>query len=253
MSVVPPGTIGVFLGAILLGFVHGVEPGHGWPVAASYALARPNKWLSGIAAGLVLGGGHLISSLAVVAAFFLAKEYFELARFTEPVTVVGIQLGGPIGVVAGLLLLWLGVREYRHWRSRDDGSDQSHGHSHGHGGDHGHAEVDVAAGGDDHDGAILGEVPERGLVGLAGFAFALGFVHEEEFEIIGLCLGSTYCLELMLVYALAVLITLVALTLLLIAGYYRYEERVERYVDVLPTISAVVLVAIGVGFILGLA
>jgi len=29
-----------YLGVVLIGLVHGAEPGHGWPVAASYALNR---------------------------------------------------------------------------------------------------------------------------------------------------------------------------------------------------------------------
>jgi hypothetical protein len=94
-------------------------------------------------------------------------------------------------------------------------------------------------------------VDTTGLWSIVGTAFVLGFAHEEEFEIIGMCLGSAFCLELMLVYAVAVLVALVAATLLLIAGFQRYEDRVARYADHLPTVSAVVLVALGLGFIVG--
>ncbi|ESP87665.1 hypothetical protein K933_12630 [Candidatus Halobonum tyrrellensis G22] len=80
----------------------------------------------------------------------------------------------------------------------------------------------------------------------------LGFAHEEEFEIIALCTGSTFCLELMAAYALAVIAALVALTLPLVAGYYRFEARVEAYAGYLPLFSAAVLVVMGVGFLLGL-
>ena len=66
---------GLLIGAVLLGAVHGIEPGHGWPVAASYALDQRNKWLSGFAASLLLGTGHLVSSIAMVAVFFYAKAY----------------------------------------------------------------------------------------------------------------------------------------------------------------------------------
>ena len=111
---------GLLVGAVALGAVHGIEPGHGWPVAASYALDRPNKWLSGFAASLLIGVGHLISSLAMVAVFFYAKAYFSLTQIDEPLTILGdIQIGGPVSLVAGVLLIVLGVREYRH------------GHSHG--------------------------------------------------------------------------------------------------------------------------
>ena len=79
----------------------------------------------------------------------------------------------------------------------------------------------------------------------------LGFAHEEEFEIVALCAGSEYCLELMTVYALTVIVGIVGLTMLLIAGYQHYEERVERYTPYLPVVSAVVLVTIGLGFVAG--
>jgi nickel/cobalt exporter len=88
-------------------------------------------------------------------------------------------------------------------------------------------------------------------VGLAGFAFVLGFAHEEEFEIIALCTGSPYCLELMLAYAAAVLVGIVALTLLLVAGYTHSEEWVRALTPYLPVVSATVLVGMGLGFVAG--
>jgi nickel/cobalt exporter len=64
---------GLLIGAVALGVVHGIEPGHGWPIAASYALDQTNKWLYGFAASFILGVGHLISSIAMVAVFFYAE------------------------------------------------------------------------------------------------------------------------------------------------------------------------------------
>ena len=263
---------GLLLGAVALGAVHGIEPGHGWPVAASYALNQANRWLYGLAASLIIGVGHLVSSIAMVAAFFYAKSYFELTEVDEPITLVGdIQVGGPVSVVAGLLLIGLGIREYRHGHSHG-----SHDHSHD-GRPHGSQDHDHPHDSHDHDnersGGVLarvtgvlpfvggqshahnhdsGEATERGLFGIAWFAFVLGFAHEEEFEIIALCAGSEYCLELMTVYALTVIVGIVGLTMLLIAGYQHYEERVERYTPYLPVVSAVVLVTIGLGFVAGL-
>ena len=260
-------TLGLFGGAIALGAVHGIEPGHGWPVAASYALDQANKWAYGLAASLLIGIGHLVSSIAMVGAFFYAKAYFDLARVDAPITLAGdVRIGGPISIVAGVVLIALGVREYRH----------GHGHDHGHEDhdhDHGHEDHDHDHGHEDHDASVLtrlrnalpvggshdhghahasfdGET-DRGLLGIAWFAFVLGFAHEEEFEIIALCAGSTHCLELMTAYALTVIVGIVGLTLLLIAGYQQSEERVERYTPYLPLVSATVLVAMGLGFVAG--
>lgn len=79
-----------------------------------------------------------------------------------------------------------------------------------------------------------------------------GVAHEEEFEIIALCAGSNYCLELMTTYALTVVVGIVGLTLLMVAGYEHFEEEVGQYTPYLPVVSAVVLVGMGLGFVFGL-
>ncbi|WP_372480014.1 hypothetical protein ACAH01_01470 [Halomicrobium sp. HM KBTZ05] len=288
---------GLLIGAIALGAIHGIEPGHGWPVAASYALDQTNKWAYGFAASLILGVGHLVSSIAMVGAFFYAKEYFSLTQVNEPMTVFGgLQIGGPVSLVAGVLLIALGLREYlsghTHGTSAGHDHDDGHDHGHTHDTDDGH-EGHHHAGTDDHGheidgshehhsesdehaqsreradrslvdrlktvapfvggGHAHGEMDtDRGLLGIAWFAFVLGFAHEEEFEIIALCAGSDACLELMSAYALTVVVGIVGLTMLLIAGYQRCEERVERYAPYLPVFSAVVLVVMGIGFVTGI-
>lgn len=267
------------LGAVALGAVHGVEPGHGWPVAASYALDQTNKWLYGFAASFILGVGHLISSIAMVGAFFYAKSYFSLTQINEPLTVLGgIQIGGPVSLVAGVLLIGLGIREYHHDHSHGNhDSDHSHqhespdhesanhsGHEHSHRDTHDHPQSQddeglvsrlkhalPFVGGHSHAHESSDDVAERGLFGIAWFAFLLGFAHEEEFEIIALCAGSNYCLELMSVYAITVIFGIVGLTMLLIAGYQNYEETVKQYTPYLPVFSAAVLIIMGGGFIIG--
>lgn len=303
---------GLFLGAVVLGVVHGAEPGHGWPVAATYALDQSNKWFHGFAASFLLGAGHLVSSIAMVGVFFLLKAHFELTRVNEPISLAtgvgAVRLGGPVSIVAGLLLILLGIREYRHGhRHGGDGhthehDDQAHEqgdgeharteHSHSaadrphaehepdradHNRDHTHDAHDrhgeahthpdegekglfarvksalpfVGGHSHDHHHGDAEAAADRGLLGIAWFAFLLGFAHEEEFEIIALCAGSVYCLELMTAYALTVIAAIVSLTMLLIAGYEHFEERVEAYTDYLPLFSAVVLVTMGVGFVFG--
>jgi hypothetical protein len=208
-------------------------------------------------------------------------------------------------VVAGVLLIALGIREYRHGHSHGshDGDqdhshddhdhshshDHDHGHSHSHENGHSHDRDDQFEHGHDHnhhsqdhdnshshsgdrEGLLdrlkgylpfvgghshshsnddLDEAADRGLLGIAWFAFLLGFAHEEEFEIIALCAGSNHCLELMSAYALTVIFGIVGLTMLLIAGYHRHEEKVEKYTPYLPAFSAAVLMIMGLGFIIG--
>ena len=273
----------LLLGAVVLGAVHGVEPGHGWPVAAAYALDQTNKWLYGFASSLILGVGHLISSLAMVAVFFYAKSYFSLTQINEPITLFsGVRIGGPVSLVAGVLLVVLGIREntsHSHGDGHSHGGaghtdeahdhETEHGHDHEteHGHEHGHdhqtdstassgvltrVKKRITGSGHSHDHGELDQAAERGLFGIAWFAFLLGFAHEEEFEIIALCAGSNYCLELMSAYAITVILGIVGLTMLLVAGYTHYEEQVEQYTPYLPMFSAAVLILMGVGFITGL-
>lgn len=276
---IPSESVGVFIGAIALGFIHGIEPGHGWPVAAAYALEQSNKWIYGFLSSFILGVGHLISSIAMVGVFFFAAQYFDILQANDPITILGgIQIGGPIGIVAGIMLIALGIHEYES-PSEDGhghdhgGHDQSHDDTHANGGvEHvsGHSQGDnqqesgffarvvsmLPFVGDghshSHDSGSLGDAEDATLWSIASFALVLGFVHEEEFEIIALCAGSAYCLELMLVYALTVIFGIVGLTLLLVAGYEHYEERVERIVPYLPAFSAAVLIVMGLGFLTSL-
>lgn len=268
-----------YLGVVLIGLVHGAEPGHGWPVAASYALNRSRTWSAGLAAGVVIGLGHLVSSVAVVVAFVLAADVLDITEL------------GWIRYIAGTLLILLGLRElrgggHRHGgghthegdgRTHDD-SDHSHDHdgtayltsvtaappdgdNHGDEGGfrarlarvvpfvvgHSHDHDD---GGHSHDHGLSADDP-NGLWGIVGVAFLLGFAHEE-IQTLGFCTGASgQCVELMLVYALAVVIALVALTLLLVAGFDRYEERMAGYAEYFHYVSGGVLVLVGLGFVAG--
>lgn len=286
--------IGLVAGVVLIGFVHGVLPDHGWPIAATYALNRQRRWLSGFVAATILGVGHLISSVVLVLAYFWFSTFAEFAE-------------GPwLRYVAGTLLILLGIHEYRHgghgMHDHDDHDHaDGHGHDHDHGSSHGHdrhaedghhthnvedghhdqhdhdhyhtnggeriEEVDAH----DHDDAEPGlleriraalpgggghrhlseEHAERGLFALGTTALLLGFAHEEPIQILAICVGTDSCLELMLIYSLAVIVAIIVPTLLLIAGYEHYRERIERYTPYLPMITAVVLVGMGLAFIAG--
>ena len=61
-----------------------------------------------------------------------------------------------------------------------------------------------------------------------------------------------YCLELMLVYSLAVIVAVLVPTLLLIAGYERHRETVKRYTPSPSNVTATVLILMGIAFVLGI-
>lgn len=257
--------VGLVVGVIAIGFIHGVLPDHGWPIAATYGLNHSRTWLYGTAAGLILGVGHLISSVVLVVAYFWFSRFADFAD-------------GPwMKYLAGTLLILLGIHEYRnssHGTPNDhENGTHSHDHSHesnhseGHSHDHNHSKDEThSANSSDKglrsrlQGRLFGgghrhlseEDAEKGLLALGTTALLLGFAHEEPVQILAICAGTVYCLELMLVYSLAVIIAILIPTLLLIAGYERYQESVERYTPYLPLLSATVLIGMGAAFILGI-
>ena len=236
----------VVAGVVLIGLIHGVLPDHGWPIAATYALERPRRFFHGFLAASILGIGHLVSSVVLVLAYFWVSGF---ASFAE----------GPwLKYVAGTLLIGLGVYEYRygghghvHEHDHENGGKHEHDdHSHQHD-DHGHTHDDHSHH-DEHGHTHLDEShAERGLFTLGTTALVLGFAHEEPIQILAICIGTDRCLELMLIYSLAVIGAIIAPTLLLIAGYERHRETVERYTPYLPALTATVLVLMGLAFITG--
>jgi len=206
--------VGLYFGAVGLGLLHGLEPGHGWPVAAAWALARPARWRAGVFAAGVIGLGHLASSIAVVLLFFAVKARFGLGEMAW------------IDWLAGGLLLALAA-----WQLHSVWHQGPH-HHHRHHADHAPGSA-------------------AGLGALALFALALGFAHEEEFQIIALCAGSSHCLGLMLAYAAAVIGALIALTLALIAGLQHVQYRIEHAERGLTLLSAAILAVMAMGLIAG--
>ena len=253
--------LGLVVAVMGLGVIHGILPDHGWPIAATYALGYDRKWLRGTVAALILGVGHLISSIALVVAYFWFASF---AAFAE----------GPwMKPLAGSMLVALGIYEYAsggHGQHHDHDHLDHHSHDaadqHSHHVDHDHQQHTH----DGHDestgflGGIRGRLPggghmhptrehaEEGLLTLGATALVLGFAHEEPIQILAICAGTPFCLELMLLYSLAVIAAILAPTLLLIAGYEHHRERIEQYTPYLPTLTAVVLVAVGLAFIVGL-
>jgi ABC-type nickel/cobalt efflux system permease component RcnA len=65
-----------YLAVVTVGLVHGLEPGHGWPVAAILATTARRRYMYGTMASAILAAAHFISSLAVVAVYYLSVIFF---------------------------------------------------------------------------------------------------------------------------------------------------------------------------------
>lgn len=221
----------VYIGVSTIGLLHGLEPGHGWPVAVLYSVRKRNSTVSALLSAGIIGMGHLISSIAVVVAYVLFRQWLD---FEAPWLKY---------VAAGLLLL-LAVKLFRektdgmenqHDHLHTDQPDTEHEHEHEHPGQskhsHWHKHINRIA---------------LSLWGLASFAFILGFAHEEEIILLALVAGGVNAWVLMLSYAIAVLLGLVAVTVGAVKLYKSLQPRLVRYEKYVPKISAAVLVALAV-------
>ena len=123
-----------YLTATVLGGMHALEPGHGKTVVAAYLIGTKGRKIDAVVLGLVVTLTHTFSVILLAIAAKVASTRLTL---TEE------SLHGYLGLVAGLLILAVGIwmlvgrirgREPFHFHSRD----HDHGHSHDHNPVHGH-------------------------------------------------------------------------------------------------------------------
>jgi ABC-type nickel/cobalt efflux system permease component RcnA len=84
------------------------------------------------------------------------------------------------------------------------------------------------------------------LLGLASFAFILGFAHEEEFALLALAAGGVNAWTLMISYGLAVLCGLVLITIACVKAYSLLQPKLSRYEKYVPKIGAGILAIMAV-------
>ncbi len=220
-----------YFGVVTLGLLHGVEPGHGWPVAVLYSARKRSPFLSAILSSSIIGMGHFISSIAVVVAYVLLQNWLN---FSAPWLKY---------LAAGLLLL-LAIKLFmektepmqkQHGHIHEDQPETKHEHEHEHPRQGRHIHW--------HKHAI--EVA-LSLWGLATFAFILGFAHEEEFALLALAAGGVNAWVLMLSYAVSVLLGLVVATIVGVKIYKILQPKLARYERYIPKMGAAILVAMAI-------
>jgi nickel/cobalt transporter (NicO) family protein len=223
------------IGVIMIGLLHGLEPGHGWPVAMLYSVRKRNPFLSAIFSSSVIGIGHLISSIAVVVAYVLLNRWLD---FEAPW----------LKYVAALVLLLLAVKlwfekpdemEKQHGHLHEDAPEIEHEHEHEHPGHGRHTHLHK------HSVGIA-----LSLWGLAVFAFILGFAHEEEFALLALVASGVNAWVLMVSYGLAVLLGLIAITIASVKIYKKLQPKLIRYEKYVPKISAGILAVMAILIVL---
>jgi len=217
-----------YVGVVLIGLLHGLEPGHGWPVAVLYSVNKRNALASATVSSGIIGMAHLISSIAVVVAYVLLQRWLD---FSAPWLKY---------LAAGILLI-LAIKLFR---EKTGGLENQHGHLHENQPEieHEHEHEHPGQGKHTHwHKHTLGM--SLSLLGLAAFAFVLGFAHEEEFALLALVAGGVNAWILMLSYGLAVLLGLMAVTIISVTIYKKLQPKLIRYERYIPKIGAGFLVA----------
>ncbi len=220
-----------YIGVVVIGLLHGFEPGHGWPVAVLYSMKKRNAVASATLSSFIIGIGHLASSIAVVIAYVLIQKWLN---FETPW----------IKYVATALLL---VLAFKLFREKVDDLERQHGHKHPgnpeieHEHEHEHPGQGLHVHNHKHQAAVV-----MSLLGLASFAFILGFAHEEEIALLALVAGGLNAWILMVASGISVLLGLIVATIVGVKVYKQFQPKLARYEKYLPKISAGLLVVMAI-------
>jgi len=106
---------GAFIAVAVVGLLHGLEPGHGWPIAVLYSIRSRRPTLMALVSSSVISIFHLVSSVAVVVAYVLLMNFLS---FSLPY----------VNYLAGLGLAVLGIRCLT--EKPKDGEQENHEHFH---------------------------------------------------------------------------------------------------------------------------
>ena len=193
--------VSLFLGVIVFGLLHGVNPSHGWIVAVLYSIRKKRPIIRSIISSAIIAGGHFLSSIVVVVAFIFVTTFVKI-----PI---------PHSYLNYIVAIALGILAYIFWKEKsEDLTKTQHGHLHDNlseiiehehqhwhrdSGSHSHIHI--------HQKKVIAS-----LTAIAVFGLVLGFAHEEEFVILSLAVGGVNPVLLMLAYAFSVAASLIGIT-----------------------------------------
>lgn len=225
------------IGVVLIGLLHGLEPGHGWPLALLYSAKTTRPTFYALVSSAVIALFHFISSIVVVVAYVVARSFFDFSSSILTYVAAGILIVIAIRMLTEKVVSEL---EEHHGHLHDNTADLEHEHEHEHPniGFHSHPHFH----------------PKRmnlNLWKVASCAFVLGFAHEEVFALLALAVGGVNPLLLMATYGFAVAASLIGVTVLGVKMYERIKTRVSKYEKYIPKISGLILLAMAVALLLG--
>jgi nickel/cobalt exporter len=233
MSVLEPALMGV----VAIGLLHGLEPGHGWPIALLYSARTSRPTFYAFISSGIISFFHFVSSITVVVIYVVASS---LINFTSPLL---RYIAFAVLVVLAIKLFTEKVEselESQHGHFHDNTEEVQHEHEHEHPemGFHTHPHF--------HPKRI-----NLNLGKIASCAFFLGFAHEEEFALLALAVGGVNPILMMVAYGLAVTAGLIGVTILGVKMYGKVKAKVSRYEKYIPKISGAVLLILAFSLLIG--
>jgi len=232
-------SVSTYYGMLLIGSLHGLEPGHGWPVAFLYSIKSDRPMINGLVTSGILAFFHFASSIAAAAAYVLLSTIFSF-----PSSILKY-------IAAGILI----VLAISFWREKvEDEFETQHGHFHGNPKEIEHEHEHEHLNGERHIHIHRhSKSVKLSLTGIAFYAFMLGFAHEEEFALLALAVGGVDPWLLMIIYGFAVSISLIGITLVCIKSFQFFLPKIRKYAKYVPKISAITLLVMAAAFILNIA
>ena len=204
--------------ALFWGAVHALSPGHGKSIVAAYLVGSRGTARHAVLLGLTVTVTHTIGVFALglvtlaLSAFLVPEQLYPWLNLVSALLVVGVGLG---------VLRWR-LRDWRHGRAHAHGRDHSHDHHGRDHGEHGHAHPEPGG---------LVPCPTALVVLLAAVS-----LHR-----VG------YGLVLIFAFSVGLAAAMTAIGLLAVAakrtyGRLSFEGRIVR---LLPAVSALVIIGLG--------
>jgi len=221
--------------AAVVAILHSILPDHWVPLAV---VGRTQRWsLFRVArVSALASAGHVVASVVLAGIIAAIGLQFQRQLETQQGHIVGAVL-----ILTGVGFLIWGLTGHGH--SHDHGHDHDHGHSHDHETAHAHEE------GHTHTDEAT-PAPQQTLARrLAAVAVPFGVAASPDLTILPVALaasavGRGAVVGVIVVFAVLTMVTFIGLTVLAtLAGYQLKGEWLERHAN---TITAVVLIAIGV-------
>ena len=227
----------VLLASIALGGLHALTPGHGKTLVAAYLIGSRGTMQHAMFLGGIVTFTHTASVIVIGLLALLASRYIVPDILVPALEVVS----GLLVVAIGVQLIWARWREYRGGSVLPEHTHHHHHHSHNHDDSHHHHKIpdrvtlrDLLA-----LGISGGLVPCPEALGIMLIAIGLNRI------LLGLGMVVAFS------FGLAAVLIVIGILLVRAKNFLESAGRAgQRWQNLLPLISAIIVTVLGVGIML---